>query len=254
MLCLLTSNVQYLNNSASWNGPGSWREDRVKAQHGERPTCSLNITPRLAPDTVHAIWSSWVRLSHSRGFEWNTQGPRTFPSHFPSLTRFAQSLPCVTATWTFRCSVQLALFGVILWFCIWRLWGEGDVSRMPSRTSVELLWNSIHSLWYPWHDNLAEGICFYSQEAWVWEASVAIRVQAVLWTSLGLTFLICEMGLRCFLSVTLGGYQGQKSKWGTSLVVQQLKMCLSMQGTWVTSRVQEDPTCCGARKPEDCNY
>ena len=162
MLCLLTSNVQYLNNSASRNGPGSLWEDRAKAQRGKRPTCSLNITPRLTPDTVHAIWSSLVRPSHrrSRGFEWNTQGHWTFPSHFPLLPWFAQSLPCVIATWTFRCSVQLALFGLTLWFCVWRLRGGGDVSRMPSRTSVELLWDSIHSLWYPWHDNLAESIWF----------------------------------------------------------------------------------------------
>ena len=36
---------------------------------------------------------------------------------------------------------------------------------------------------------------------------------------------------------------------GTSLVVQRLGVCLPMQGTWVLSLVQEDPTCCGATKP-----
>ena len=36
---------------------------------------------------------------------------------------------------------------------------------------------------------------------------------------------------------------------GTSLVVQWLRICLAMQGTWVRSLVQEDPTNWGATKP-----
>ena len=40
----------------------------------------------------------------------------------------------------------------------------------------------------------------------------------------------------------------------TSLVVQWLRICLPMQGTWVRSLVQEDPTCCGATKPVRHNY
>ena len=39
-----------------------------------------------------------------------------------------------------------------------------------------------------------------------------------------------------------------------SLVVQWLRILLPMQGTWVQSLVQEDPTCCGATKPACCNY
>ena len=35
----------------------------------------------------------------------------------------------------------------------------------------------------------------------------------------------------------------------TFLVVQWLRICLPMQGIWVQSLVQEDPTCCGATKP-----
>ena len=34
-----------------------------------------------------------------------------------------------------------------------------------------------------------------------------------------------------------------------SLVVQWLRICLPMQGTWVQFLVWEDPTCCGAMKP-----
>ena len=36
---------------------------------------------------------------------------------------------------------------------------------------------------------------------------------------------------------------------GTSLMVQWLRICLPMQGTWVRSLVQEDPTCRRATKP-----
>ena len=35
---------------------------------------------------------------------------------------------------------------------------------------------------------------------------------------------------------------------GGSLVVQQLRIHLPVQGTWVRSLVQEDSTCCGAAK------
>ena len=50
----------------------------------------------------------------------------------------------------------------------------------------------------------------------------------------------------------------------TSLVVQWIRICLPMQGTWVRSLVWEDPTCFGATmpvhlyyqapEPENCNY
>ena len=40
----------------------------------------------------------------------------------------------------------------------------------------------------------------------------------------------------------------------TSLVEQWLRTCLPMQGIWVQSLVQEDPTCCGATKPMCHNY
>ena len=35
----------------------------------------------------------------------------------------------------------------------------------------------------------------------------------------------------------------------TSLVVQWIRICLPMQGTWVQFLVREDSTCCGATKP-----
>ena len=41
---------------------------------------------------------------------------------------------------------------------------------------------------------------------------------------------------------------------GTSLVVQWLRIRLSMQGTWVQALVWEDPTCRGATKPVRHNY
>ena len=40
----------------------------------------------------------------------------------------------------------------------------------------------------------------------------------------------------------------------TSLVAQCLRIHLPMQGTWVRSLVQEDPTCHGATKPVHHNY
>ena len=42
--------------------------------------------------------------------------------------------------------------------------------------------------------------------------------------------------------------------WGTSLVVQWLRICLPMKGTWVWALVQEDPTCRGATKPVHHDY
>ena len=41
---------------------------------------------------------------------------------------------------------------------------------------------------------------------------------------------------------------------GGSLVVQQLRIHLPVQGTWVRSLVQEDPTCCRATKPVCHSY
>ena len=41
---------------------------------------------------------------------------------------------------------------------------------------------------------------------------------------------------------------------GTSLVAQWLKICLSMQGTWISSLGQQDPTCLRGTKPESRNY
>ena len=40
-----------------------------------------------------------------------------------------------------------------------------------------------------------------------------------------------------------------KMGFGTSLVVQWLRIRLPVQGTKVPSLVEEDPTCCGATKP-----
>ena len=42
--------------------------------------------------------------------------------------------------------------------------------------------------------------------------------------------------------------------WESSLVVQWLRICLPMQGTWVRFLVQEDSICRGATKPASCNY
>ena len=41
---------------------------------------------------------------------------------------------------------------------------------------------------------------------------------------------------------------------GASLVAQWLRIHLPMQGTWIWSLVQEDPTCHGATKPVHHNY
>ena len=44
------------------------------------------------------------------------------------------------------------------------------------------------------------------------------------------------------------------SMWGASLVAQWLRIRLPMQGTWIWSLVQDDPTCRGATKPVHHNY
>ena len=46
----------------------------------------------------------------------------------------------------------------------------------------------------------------------------------------------------------------QKEKNRASLVVQWLRVCLPMQGTWVRGLVWEDPTCRGATRPVSHNY
>ena len=45
-----------------------------------------------------------------------------------------------------------------------------------------------------------------------------------------------------------------RGEWGTSLVVQWLRIHLPMQGTRVRALVREDPTCHGATKPMHHNY
>ena len=43
-------------------------------------------------------------------------------------------------------------------------------------------------------------------------------------------------------------------EYGTSPVVQWLRICLPVQGTWVQSLVLEDLTCRGPTKPVHHNY
>ena len=43
-------------------------------------------------------------------------------------------------------------------------------------------------------------------------------------------------------------------KMGASLVAQWLRVSLLIQGTWVQSLLQEDPTCSGATKPLHGHY
>ena len=45
----------------------------------------------------------------------------------------------------------------------------------------------------------------------------------------------------------------ENTSW-VSLVVQWLRICLAMQGTWVQSLVQKDPMCHGATKGTCSNY
>ena len=46
----------------------------------------------------------------------------------------------------------------------------------------------------------------------------------------------------------------KSNSWGTSLVVQWLRLHLPVQGIWVQSLVWEDPTCLRATKPMYHNY
>ena len=53
------------------------------------------------------------------------------------------------------------------------------------------------------------------------------------------------------------GHRGsdmKRTRCRTSLVAQWLRIRLPVQGTWVRSLVQEDPTCRGATKPVRHNY
>ena len=48
--------------------------------------------------------------------------------------------------------------------------------------------------------------------------------------------------------------RGQEMEGGTFLVVQWLRICLPVQGTWVWFLVWEDPTCCRATEPMRHHY
>ena len=48
--------------------------------------------------------------------------------------------------------------------------------------------------------------------------------------------------------------QKYKSTYGTSLVVQGLRLCVSEQGIWVQTLIWEDSTCPGITKPVHCNF
>ncbi|KAJ8780720.1 hypothetical protein J1605_000763 [Eschrichtius robustus] len=61
-----------------------------------------------------------------------------------------------------------------------------------------------------------------------------------------------ECSENCFLVMRKGG--DMWNCWGAFLVVQWLRICLPMQGTWVRALVWEDPTCHGATKPMQHNY
>ena len=45
-----------------------------------------------------------------------------------------------------------------------------------------------------------------------------------------------------------------KKTWRASLVAQWLGICLTMQGTWVSAPVREDPTCRGVDRPVSHNH
>ena len=60
--------------------------------------------------------------------------------------------------------------------------------------------------------------------------------------------LVVGRGWKYEWGLIINGYEG------ASLVVQWLRIRLPMQGTWVQSLVQEDPTCRGATKPVHHNY
>ena len=57
-----------------------------------------------------------------------------------------------------------------------------------------------------------------------------------------------------WVSVGEVGKQAKDSRTGTSLVVQWLRICLPVQGTWVQALVWEDPTCHRATKSVHHNY
>ena len=76
------------------------------------------------------------------------------------------------------------------------------------------------------------------------------------WFPLGLTGLISWLskGFSTFFSNTTVQYPPQKNPLGTFLVVQWLRICLPIQGTWVQSLLWEDSRCLRATKPMSHNY
>lgn len=196
MLCLLTSNGQYLNNSASQRGPGSRGvEDMVKAQPGEMPTYRQS-TPQSLAQTL-SIPSGALRSGPSHRQEQRVkQNMGTFEIFLsPSIANLVcTDLLCVIHIWTFRRSIQLVLFGMVLWFLCLLAGDGGDVSGIPSGL-VELSENPLTPMvsltLYMY--NLAKSIRFTvkSCHLWItiWETFSATWVWAVLWTSLGLTFI-----------------------------------------------------------------
>ena len=61
--------------------------------------------------------------------------------------------------------------------------------------------------------------------------------------------VIISLKIISFTIKTLERFSSQDRRFVTSLVVQWLRICLPMQGTWVWALVWEDPTCCRATKP-----
>ena len=82
--------------------------------------------------------------------------------------------------------------------------------------------------------------CRFLQDSWHWTCNIA---------SLNIDFLSGEKKKKTVFAYTTGlRWSDKKMEVKTSLVIQWLRIHLALQGTWVQSWVQEDPTCCGAAK------
>ena len=98
----------------------------------------------------------------------------------------------------------------------------------------------------------------YFFTVWHWSPRTLIRkrktdpdIQKMVWHSqLGLHVLLLKT-IAQNTSIRDGGSITLRR---ASLVVQWLRICLPMQGTWVRALVWEDPTCHGATGPMSHNY
>lgn len=219
MLCLLTSNVQYLNNLASRRGPGSrgrmwWRPNLAKRQ------LAVITQPQAWPQTLSipsGVLCSGPSHRPEQRVKWNTGTFEISPSP-PIANVVWVELLYVIYIRTFRCSIQLALFGMILWFLC--LLAEERVMFLEYHRDLGgIIWKSTHPIGIPASLHVSSGKehSIYTQEAVIWELQFGKPLSHLNLGSCvnlsGPCFRQCKMGLvRWALAIPLVVWWGSKRK------------------------------------------